>query len=69
MTTDGADLILWQENKETGVGEPALAITAYSDVIQIEQGSVNGGVQIININYDSVAELCRELRKTKPKTK
>lgn len=52
--------ILWQQTDE-GVGEPALMIEAYSDCICITQEE-----SIIRLNFDSVDELTKLLKKLKP---
>lgn len=52
--------ILWQNGSGEGVGEPALVITPYFGCFQIEQGE-----NIISINYETVADLCKVLKSMK----
>lgn len=54
--------ILWQENKEIGVGEPALLFDLYSDIINIQQDENS-----INLNYDSIDEFIKLLKQIKKK--
>lgn len=49
---------MWQTDPEEGVAEPAILIENYSDTIALTQ---NGSV--INLNYESVDEFCKHLRK------
>lgn len=53
--------ILWQVADEEGSGhEPALVITPYMGVIQIEQED-----QVINIAYSAIPDLCKLLKSLK----
>ncbi len=59
ITTSSAtedSIILWQ-NVSEGTPELALLITPYIGCFQIKQG-----YDIININYESVKELCRVMK-------
>ena len=51
--------LIWQ-NVNEGIPEPALLITPYIDCIQIEQAD-----QTININYETVNELCKVIKNLK----
>ncbi|WP_407522701.1 hypothetical protein PDL71_15530 [Lacibacter sp. MH-610] len=50
-------VVFWQTNEENGVGEPALLIEFYNDVMQISQDG-----ERININYESIKDLVKILR-------
>lgn len=52
--------VLWQTEPEEGAPESAVMIEAYGDVISI---TCEG--RVININYESVDELCKLLRQIK----
>jgi len=54
--------ILWQqvEDEEGGIGEPALLIEEFMDVVTITQED-----RYVNINYDSIDELCKVLKQAK----
>jgi hypothetical protein len=56
-TTAKQAIVFWQENSESGVGEPALLIEPYFGCIQITQDG-----QRINIGYESVKEFCKVLK-------
>lgn len=51
---------LWQEAGEDSVSEKPLIVSSYSDVICISQEG-----REINVNYESVNELCKLLKKLK----
>ena len=51
--------LIWQ-NVNEGIPEPALLITPYIGCIQIEQAD-----QMININYETVNELCKVIKNLK----
>lgn len=51
--------VIWQE-VEDGVGEPALLIEPFHDCLQISQAG-----SVINLNYESVDELCKLLKRIK----
>jgi hypothetical protein len=53
-------IVMWQTNEESGVGEPALLIESYMGCFQITQED-----QRININYESIKELCKILKQLK----
>lgn len=53
-------IIMWQSNEENGVGEPALLIESYIGCFQITQDD-----QKININYESIKDLCKILKQLK----
>lgn len=54
-------IIIWQEgNEDMPVGEPALLITPYSDVITITQEG-----RYVNVSYSSLKELSNVLKKLK----
>jgi len=48
---------MWQNAPDDSVSEPTLLIESYEDVINIQQHD-----QQIKINYESVDELCRNLK-------
>lgn len=51
--------VMWQDiNPEEGIAEPAMLIEAFSDSIRITQTD-----QAITLNYDSINEFVRILRK------
>jgi hypothetical protein len=51
--------IIWQElDTDSGLPEPALLIERYNDIVSIQQGK-----EYINLNYDSIPELIKLLRK------
>jgi DNA uptake protein ComE-like DNA-binding protein len=52
-------IIIWQETSE-GAAEPAIVVEPYTDVIQIVQEG-----ERININYESVKEICKVLNSLK----
>lgn len=52
--------IIWQQTEEDGVAEPALLLEPFNDVIQLSQDG-----NVINLNYESLEELCKLLRKLK----
>jgi hypothetical protein len=52
--------VFWQRDDETGVGEEAILIEKYSDTISL---TCNG--HSINLNYDSLNELLKLLRRIK----
>lgn len=55
-------IVIWQEAPEDmGVGEPALLIEMYSDVLNITQGD-----NCISVNYEALKELCSVLKTAKP---
>lgn len=61
---DADSIVIWQERTDDDMllpGEPALLIESYYDVISIQQGD-----QSININYETVKELCKVLKSMKP---
>jgi hypothetical protein len=58
--TKGDDYIIWQPDPEDGVAEKAILVESYSDVITLQQND-----QSININYESIDELCKLLKKLK----
>jgi hypothetical protein len=58
--TKGNDYIIWQNGPEDGISEKAILIEAYTDVISIQQQEGS-----ININYESVDELCKLLKQLK----
>lgn len=50
--------VIWQEGDgESSIGEPALLVSAYSDVFTLKQGACE-----VNINYETIPELIRLLR-------
>lgn len=51
--------IIWQE-VEDGVGEPALLFEPFNDCLQVSQAGA-----VINVNYQSIDELCKLLKKLK----
>jgi hypothetical protein len=51
-------IVLWQEHPQDGVGEPALLLVCYDDVISIRQAG-----QEILVSRTSVEDLVRALRK------
>lgn len=53
-------ILIWQDVPE-GVGEPAILITPYSDCIILQQEG-----RYININYETVKELCKHLKNMTP---
>lgn len=59
-TATDKTIIVWQE-VDDGIPEPALMVTPYSDTINITQGANS-----INLNYDTVNEFCKLLRKLRP---
>jgi hypothetical protein len=56
-------LIIWQEQEE-GVPEPAILFEPYGDVIAITVED-----NVININYESVDEICKALKNLKKNRK
>ncbi len=50
--TSKNSVVLWQENKEMGVGEPAILIEYFPETIALTQEG-----RVINLNYDSLKEL------------
>lgn len=54
------DYIIWQDGPEDGIGENAIMIESYSGVVAIQQNSSS-----ININYETIDELCKLLKKIK----
>lgn len=52
--------IIWQQAEEDGIAEPAILVEPYNDVMQISQDG-----SVINLNYKSVDEFCKVLRKLK----
>jgi hypothetical protein len=58
--TKGDDYIIWQEDPNDGVAESAILVEAYSDIISFQQNDSS-----ININYESVDEICKLLKKLK----
>lgn len=61
-STKNNGAIMWQENTE-GVPEAAILIQPYMDVISIEQEGRH-----INLNYESVGELCKIIKSMKQPT-
>ena len=56
-------IIIWQENAQMeGVGEPALLLNPYNDLLEIQQGK-----RSIAVNYDNIDELIKALRTIKLK--
>lgn len=55
-------VIVWPEDPDDGVSEKPILIECYSDVISIAQGD-----NVININYYTVQEFVKELKKCQPK--
>jgi hypothetical protein len=51
---------MWQNGEEDGIGEPALLIEGYADVINITQSD-----GMISINYETLEELIKTLRAVK----
>ena len=58
--TKGDDYIIWQECDDDSISEKAILIEAYSDVISIQQEDSS-----VNLNYESVDEFCKLLKKIK----
>lgn len=58
--TKGNDYIIWQNDPEDGISEKALLVEAYSYVVSISQEDRN-----INVNYESIDELCKLLKQIK----
>jgi hypothetical protein len=54
-------LIVWQEDPEDGVAEKPVLLECYNDVIAMTQGD-----NTINLNYETVAEFCKALKKCEP---
>lgn len=52
-------IVFWQTNTD-GCAEEAIAIEPYQDVITLNQGD-----DLIRINYDSLDEFIKQLRKIK----
>lgn len=52
--------VIWQCDPEDGVSEKALVVETYSDVVTIKQDG-----RYINVNYGTIDDLCRLLRKLK----
>lgn len=51
--------VMWQDiNPEEGIAEPAILIESFTDSIRITQYG-----QAINLNYESINELSRILKK------
>lgn len=57
---NASSIVIWQEVEE-GVGEPAILLTPWSDVITITQEGKS-----INLNYETVKELCKQLKTLHP---
>jgi hypothetical protein len=54
-------IIVWQEDPVEGVAEKPVLLECYSDVITLTQGD-----NTINLNYETVAEFCKTLKKCEP---
>jgi hypothetical protein len=54
--------ILWQDSAEDGVPEPAILVNVYGDIISLDCGDNS-----INVNYESINELCKLLKQVKKK--
>ena len=52
---------VWQNSQENGVGEPAIVVEPYNDVIEIRQED-----RYITINYETINALVRLLKTIKP---
>jgi hypothetical protein len=58
--TKGSDYIIWQVEPEDGVSEKPILIECYSDIVSITQEDSS-----INLNYESIDELCKLLKEIK----
>ena len=56
--TSKESYIVWQNDPQDGVAEPALLIEKYLDTVSITQKD-----NCINVNYESIDELCKLLKK------
>lgn len=52
--------ILWQKDPEDGVAEKPILVEVYNDLLCISQEDNS-----VNLNYDSIDELCKLLKKLK----
>ena len=59
MVAKDVDLVIWQEVED--MPEPAVTLKFYGNVIELCQEG-----RYINLNYETVPLLCRELKKAKP---
>jgi hypothetical protein len=60
-TTNKNAKVIWQQVEEgEGVAEPALLIEPYKDVVRIGQDG-----DAIQINYESIDEICKALKQIK----
>lgn len=50
----------WQTGSEDGLPEDAIVIEGYKDTMALTQGS-----DVINVNYESLDEFIKELRRMK----
>lgn len=57
-------IVIWQEEEQDGIPEQPLIIESYSDVISLTQRDNS-----INLNYDSIDEVCRALKAMKKEHK
>jgi hypothetical protein len=57
--TKGSDYIIWQV-EPAGVSEKPILIECYSDIVSITQEDSS-----INLNYESIDELCKLLKEIK----
>ena len=55
--SDQPGAVFWQEHPEDGVGEPAILIRRYSDVLELQQGKSS-----VLINNERVSEFLKAVK-------
>jgi hypothetical protein len=50
-------VLVWQDVEE-GVGEPAIALDKYNDILVFKQADNE-----VNLNYETIPELCKTLKR------